>query len=85
MAPAASSPSAPFSSASPLLAAPHRVGALEIGGALVRGRLDVAQDRQRDQLVAVAEIDAAHAHRGAALEHAHVVDGEADALAGGDW
>ena len=43
----------------------------------------MAQDRQRDQRVVLGERDAAHAHRGAAGEHAHVGDGEADALAAG--
>ena len=41
----------------------------------------MAQDRQRDQLVAVLHGDAAHAHGAAALEHPHVGDREADALA----
>ena len=41
------------------------------------------QDRQRNQLVGLGQRDAAHAHRGAAREHAHVGDGEADALAAG--
>src|SRR5215472_6117813 len=49
-------------------AAAHRGGTLEIGGPLVGRRLDVAQDRQPDHPVAVLERDAAHAHRGAALE-----------------
>ena len=43
----------------------------------------MAQDRQRDHQIVLAEIDAAHAHRGTALEHADVVDREADALADG--
>ena len=34
-------------------------------------------------LSSLGQRDAAHAHRGAAGEHAHVVDGEADALAAG--
>src|SRR5215510_15826994 len=62
-------------------ATPHRVGALEIGHALIGGRVHVAQDRQRDQLVALGQRDAADAHGGAALEHAYVGDGETDALA----
>ena len=43
----------------------------------------MAQDRQRNQLVALGKRNAAHAHRGAAREDAHVGDGEADALAAG--
>ncbi len=41
----------------------------------------MAQDGLRDQLVALSQIDPAHAHGGPALENAHVVDGKADALA----
>src|SRR5262245_28993947 len=62
-------------------AAPHGVGALEIGHALVRARVHMPQDRQRDHPVALGQRDAAHAHGGAALEYAHVGDGEANALA----
>jgi hypothetical protein len=41
----------------------------------------MADDRHRDDAVAAAERDAAHADRVAAGEDAHVIDGEADALA----
>ena len=41
------------------------------------------QDRQRDDLVALCKRNAAHTHRRAALEHAHVGDGKTDALAAG--
>src|SRR6185503_16217039 len=53
--------------------APHRVGAFEVSGAFVRRRLDVAQDRHRDDPVAGIERDAPHAHRRAPGKHAHTV------------
>src|SRR5262245_36322059 len=52
-------------------AAPHRACALEIGGTLLGAGVEMAQDRERDHPVAFGERDAAHAHRGAALEPAH--------------
>ncbi len=61
----------------------HRAAHFEVGGPLVRRRLDMAQDRQRDQLVAFGQRDAAHAHRGAPGKYPHVGDGKADALAAG--
>ena len=39
------------------------------------------QERQAHDFVAVSELDAAHASRLAALEHAHLANGEADAFA----
>src|SRR6516165_1383042 len=62
-------------------AATDRTRALEIRRALVGARLHVAQDRQRDHPVALGERDAAHAVRGASLEHTHVGDRETNALA----
>src|SRR5215470_12536680 len=64
-------------------AAPHRARAPEIGDALLGAGVHVAQDRERDQPVALGQRDAAHAHGGAALEHPHVGDRETDALAAG--
>ena len=54
---------------------------LEIGGPFGRARVERVEDRERDDAVALGECDAAHAHRIAALEHAHVINGKADALA----
>src|SRR5579871_984885 len=67
----------------PAGAATHRVGAFQIRRSLFGVGLDVTQDRLRDEFVAIGQIDAAHAHGGAAGKHPHVVDREADALAGG--
>src|SRR6202022_241066 len=64
-------------------ATPHRIGAAQIGGALLGVGIHVAQDGERDQLVPFGQGDAAHAHRGAAREHPHVGDGETDALPAG--
>jgi hypothetical protein len=49
---------------------------------LLAGEIQVTQDRQRDNLVAGLQHDAAHAHRRAAGEYLHLAHGEADALAG---
>ena len=65
------------------LRAPERDGLLEIGGALGRARLDVGQDRHRDQVIAVVEPDAAHAVGVAALEQAHVLGRQSGCLAVG--
>ena len=56
---------------------------LQVGDALLRRRLDVAQHRQADDLVLVQQPDAAHAGAVAPGEHAHLVVGqlEADAAA----
>ena len=54
---------------------------LEIGHAFAALGLDMAQDGERDDPIAFAERDAAHAHRIAPLEDAHIGDREADALA----
>ncbi len=62
-------------------AAADGAGALVIGGALLGGHVDVAQDGQRNHVILVGERDAAHAARGAAGEHAHLRHREADALA----
>src|SRR3954451_9028410 len=61
--------------------ATHRRGASQERHPLLRRRVDMAQDRHRDEAVALAERNAAHARRVAALEHAHIGNGEADALA----
>ena len=52
-------------------------------GAAVRrmGIVVMAQDRHRDHVIVTVDPDAAHAGRIPALEDAHVLDGEADALA----
>ena len=57
-------------------AAPHRVGALEIGARSSALASTWRRIAMRDQLVALAQRDAAHAGRVAALEHAHVVTGK---------
>ncbi len=64
-------------------AAPHGGRTLEIGGAFLGGDIGVMQDRHRNHAVAVFERDATHANRRAALEHAHIFHGKADALAAG--
>src|ERR1700753_2548860 len=63
--------------------ATYRIGAAQIGRTFFGVRIHVAQDGQRDQFVPVGQGDTAHAHRSAPLEHPHVGDGEADALAAG--
>ena len=62
-----------------VLFAPRR--AFEIGFALFLGSADAAQDRHRDDLVAVLQADAANPGRGARLEFADVGRFEADRLA----
>src|SRR5690606_38224934 len=56
---------------------------LQIGRALSRVRIDVMQDGHGDDLVAIGQIDAAHADGVAARKDAHIGDGEANALATG--
>ena len=59
----------------------RRAALLKIGGALLGADFEPLEDRQRDDAVAFSKRNSAHAHRVPALEDAHVVDREADALA----
>src|SRR5262245_25436547 len=65
------------------LVADDAAARLQVGDALAGVGVHVAQDRHGDDVVALLQLDAAYADRGAAREHAHVVDREADGLAAG--
>src|SRR5262249_364251 len=65
-----------------IAAAPHRVRPLQIGCPFLGRDIDMPEDRERNDFVAVSQIDSAHAHGRATLENAHVVYRKADALTG---
>src|SRR5262249_33123254 len=52
---------------------PHRVRPLQIGCPFLGRDIDMAEDRERNDFVAVSQIDSAHAHGRTTLENAHVV------------